>query len=52
MDCMGPLSHRMVKRHALSYERMGLQPHFEVGQSGGPTSSDGRTSTESRASRS
>jgi len=35
MDCMGPLSHRMVKRHALSYERMGLQPHFEVGQSGG-----------------
>ena len=49
---MGPLSHRMAKRHALSYERTGLQPHFEVGQSGGPSSSEGRTSTTSRASRS
>merc|ERR1719291_299867 len=25
----------MVKRHALSYERMGLRPHFEVGAAGG-----------------
>ncbi|KAL9185190.1 hypothetical protein ACHAXT_002967 [Thalassiosira profunda] len=35
MDAMGPLSHKMVKRHALSYTRMGLQPHFEVGITGG-----------------
>ncbi|KAL3795427.1 hypothetical protein ACHAW5_007885 [Stephanodiscus triporus] len=35
MDAMGPLSHKMVKRHALSYSRMGLQPHFEVGITGG-----------------
>ena len=25
----------MAKRHALSYTRMGLQPHFEVGITGG-----------------
>ena len=35
MDAMGPLSHKMAKRHALSYARMGLQPHFEVGITGG-----------------
>lgn len=35
MDAMGPLSHKMAKRHALSYSRMGLQPHFEVGITGG-----------------
>jgi len=35
MDAMGPLSHKMAKRHALSYTRMGLQPHFEVGIQGG-----------------
>ena len=35
MDCLGPLSHKMAKRHALSYTRMGLQPHFEVGVTGG-----------------
>ena len=35
MDCLGPLSHKMAKRHALSYSRMGLQPHFEVGVTGG-----------------
>ena len=35
MDTMGPLSHKMVKRHALSYEKMGLQPQFEVGVTGG-----------------
>ena len=29
MDTMGPLSHKMAKRHVLSYARMGLQPHFE-----------------------
>lgn len=34
MDCMGPLSYKMVKRHALSYTRMGLQPHFAVGSGG------------------
>lgn len=35
MDTMGPLSHKMAKRHVLSYARMGLQPHFEVGITGG-----------------
>ena len=35
MDAMGPISHKMAKRHALSYARMGLQPHFEVGITGG-----------------
>jgi len=35
MDAMGPFSHKMVKRHAASYIRIGLQPHFEVGQTGG-----------------
>ena len=34
MDTMGPFSYKMVKRHALSYTRMGLQPHFEVGSGG------------------
>ena len=34
MDAMGPFSHKMVKRHALSYTKMGLQPHFEVGTGG------------------
>lgn len=35
MDAMGPISYKMAKRHALSYTRMGLQPHFEVGSTGG-----------------
>ena len=35
MDAQGPLSHKMAKRHSLSYTRMGLQPHFEVGKTGG-----------------
>jgi len=35
MDAMGPFSHKMVRRHAASYARMGLQPHFEVGRTGG-----------------
>ena len=35
MDAMGPLSYKMAKRHVLSYTRMGLQPHFEVGITGG-----------------
>ncbi|KAL3810118.1 hypothetical protein ACHAXA_008251 [Cyclostephanos tholiformis] len=35
MDAMGPVSHKMAKRHVLSYARMGLQPHFEVGIAGG-----------------
>jgi len=34
MNAMGPFSHKMVKRHALSYTKMGLQPHFEVGTGG------------------
>jgi len=35
MDAMGPFSHKMVRRHAASYTRMGLTPHFEVGLTGG-----------------
>ena len=35
MDAMGPFSHKMVRRHAASYTRMGLTPHFEVGLAGG-----------------
>ncbi|KAL7543851.1 hypothetical protein ACHAXR_013221 [Thalassiosira sp. AJA248-18] len=35
MDTLGPFSHKMVRRHSLSYEKMGLQPHFEVGLAGG-----------------
>ena len=35
MDTMGPFSHKMVRRHAASYTRMGLTPHFEVGITGG-----------------
>lgn len=35
MDAMGPFSHKMVRRHSMSYTRMGLQPHFEVGITGG-----------------
>ena len=30
MDATGPFSHKMVKRHVVSYERMGLSPHFTV----------------------
>lgn len=35
MDCLGPFSHKMVRRHAASYIKMGLTPHFEVGLTGG-----------------
>ncbi|KAL7441354.1 hypothetical protein ACHAXM_007810 [Skeletonema potamos] len=35
MDTMGPFSFKMVRRHNKSYERMGLQPHFEIGNTGG-----------------
>jgi len=35
MDTMGPFSFKMVKRHAASYSKMGLEPHFEVGNTGG-----------------
>ncbi|KAL7491583.1 hypothetical protein ACHAWT_002135 [Skeletonema menzelii] len=35
MDTMGPFSFKMVRRHNASYEKMGLQPHFEIGNTGG-----------------
>jgi serine/threonine-protein kinase PRP4 len=35
MDTMGAFSFKMVKRHAASYSKMGLEPHFEVGNTGG-----------------
>jgi len=35
MDTMGPFSFKMVRRHNASYEKMGLQPHFEIGKTGG-----------------
>jgi len=35
MDAMGPFSYKMARRHAASYSRMGLQPHFEIGNTGG-----------------
>ncbi|KAL7520317.1 hypothetical protein ACHAWX_005360 [Stephanocyclus meneghinianus] len=35
MDALGPFSHKMVRRHAASYAKMGLTPHFEVGITGG-----------------
>ena len=35
MDTIGPFSFKMVKRHAASYSKMGLEPHFEVGNTGG-----------------
>ncbi|KAL7512185.1 hypothetical protein ACHAXN_010357 [Cyclotella atomus] len=35
MDTLGPFSHKMVRRHAASYTKMGLVPHFEVGITGG-----------------
>ena len=29
MDCMGPFSNKMLRRHFLSYQRLQLQPHFD-----------------------
>ena len=35
LDTMGPFSFKMVRRHNASYEKMGLQPHFDIGNTGG-----------------
>ena len=35
MDTMGPFSFKMVRRHTASFEKMGLEPHFEIGNIGG-----------------
>jgi serine/threonine-protein kinase PRP4 len=29
MDCLGPFSNKMLRRHFLSYQKLKLQPHFD-----------------------
>lgn len=29
MDCLGPFSNKMLRRHFLSYQKLQLQPHFD-----------------------
>eukprot|EP00979_Chaetoceros_neogracilis_P001952 scaffold349_cov267-Chaetoceros_neogracile.AAC.47 len=35
VECIGPVSNKMIRRHVLSFKQMGLQPHFEPIVAGG-----------------
>ena len=35
IECIGPLSNKMIRRHILSFNQLGLQPHFETIAAGG-----------------
>lgn len=35
VECIGPVSSKMIRRHILSFQQLGLQPHFEPIAAGG-----------------
>jgi Serine/threonine protein kinase len=35
MEAIGPFSNKMIRRHILSFQQMGLDPHFEASVAGG-----------------
>lgn len=34
MECIGPFSNKMIRRHILSFQTLGLTPHFELSSHG------------------
>lgn len=34
MECIGPFSNKMIRRHILSFQNLGLPPHFELSNQG------------------
>ena len=34
MECIGPFSNKMIRRHILSFQNLGLTPHFDLSSHG------------------